>query len=228
MISNFNKAIIFKNTSLHVFDPVGQDAKIISNSIGCDSHRSIQNVGNFTIFYNRKGVYATNGSDVQLISNPVEKFIDAIDQDTVYEICAGVKDNKYYHLFIGDVTVNGTSYTNCELVYDVLQNSWTVNELSHKVTVYCNYTQPTITTTTSTVTTSSSSSSSSSISSSTSSQSTSSSSQTTSSSSSSTSSETTSSSSESSTSESTSSSSETTSSSSSSSETTSSTSITSE
>jgi len=156
-IANFNRVIIFKNSSTHVFDPVGQDAKMISNSIGCDSHRSMQNVGNFTIFYNRKGVYATNGSDIQLISNPVEKFIDAINQDNIFDVCAGAKDNKYYHLFIGDVTVDGESYTNTELVYDVLQNAWTVNELANKVTVYCNYVQPTITTTTSTVTTSSSS-----------------------------------------------------------------------
>ena len=175
IIANFNRAIIFKNSSTHVFDPVGQDAKMISNSIGCDSHRSIANVGNFTIFYNRKGVYATNGSDIQLISNPVEKFIDAVNQDNIFDVCAGTKDNKYYHLFIGDVTVDGTNYTNCELVYDVLQNGWTVNELTHKITVYCNYVQPTVTTTTSTVTTSSSSTSSSSVSYTTSSSSTSSS-----------------------------------------------------
>lgn len=181
--ANFNRAIIFKNTSTHVFDPVGQDAKMISNSIGCDSHRSIQNAGNFTIFYNRKGVYATNGQDIQLISNPVEKFIDAINQDNIFDICAGVKDNKYYKLFIGDVEVDGTDYTNCELAYDVLQNAWTVNELANKVTVYCNYVQPVITTTTSSVTTSSSSQTTSSQSTSSSSQTTSSSSHTTSSSS---------------------------------------------
>ncbi len=155
-IANFNRAIIFKNTSTHIFDPVGQDAKMISNSIGCDSHRSIQNVGGFTVFYNRKGVYVTNGSDIQLISNPVEKFIDAINQDNIYDICAGVKDNRYYHLFIGDVTVDEDSYTNCELIYDTTQNSWTVNELANVVTVYCNYIQPTETTSTSTSSSSSS------------------------------------------------------------------------
>jgi hypothetical protein len=187
-ISNFNKALIFKNTSTHLFDPVGQTSTVISNSIGCDSHRSIQNVANFTIFYNRKGVYATNGQDIQYISAPVEDFINNINQDNIYSICAGVKDNKYYHLFIGDLTVNGTSYTNCELIYDVQQNSWTVNELANVVTVYCNYIQPTATTSTST-SSSSISTSSSSISSSSSSQTTSSSSsssETTSSSSSST------------------------------------------
>lgn len=157
--SNFNRLLVFKNTSTHIFDPVGQDAKMISNSIGCDSHRSIQNIDKFTIFYNRKGVYATNGQEIQLISNPVEKFIQNIDQDNIFDVCAGARDNRYYHLFIGTLTVDGTVYTNCELVYDVLQNSWTTNELAHVVTIYCNYTQPTETTTTSTSSSSSSSSS---------------------------------------------------------------------
>jgi len=187
-ISNFNRAIIFKNTSTHVFDPVGQDAKMISSSIGCDTHRSIQNVGNFTIFYNRKGVYATNSQDIQYISAPVEAFIEAINQDNVFDVCAGMKDNKYYHLFIGDVTVDGTDYTNCELVYDVQQNTWKVNELANTITIYCNYVQPVITTTTSTITSSTSSITTSS--SSSSSESTSSSSESTSSSSESTSSST--------------------------------------
>lgn len=175
-ISNFNKGLIFKNSSIHAFDPVAQTSQVISANIGCDSHRSIQNVNKYTIFYNRKGIYATNGLDLQLISNPVEKYIDAIDQDEIGNVCAGVKENKYYHLFIGDVTVDSTDYTNCELVYDTVQNSWTVNTLNDVIRIYCNYIQPVNTTTTSTtssstisVSSSSSSSSSSSISSSSSS-----------------------------------------------------------
>jgi len=195
IISNFNRLLVFKNTSFHVFDPVGQTSSNISNSIGCDSHRTIVNIDRFTIFFNRKGVYATTGGEPQLISEPVIKFIDAINQDNLGDICAGQRDNRYYHLFIGNVTVNGTNYVNTELVYDIMQNSWTVNELADKVYVYCNYIQPEVTTTTSVSTSSSSSSStistsssSSSISSSTSSISSSSSSVSTSSSSSSSSS----------------------------------------
>ena len=86
-IVNFNRILVFKPTSFHLFDPVGQTSDVISKSIGCDSHRSIVNIGPYTIFYNRKGVYATDGGEPQLISEPVVKFIDAILQDNIGSVC---------------------------------------------------------------------------------------------------------------------------------------------
>jgi hypothetical protein len=98
--------------------------------IGCDSYKSIVNVNGIPYWFNRQGIYRWGGSLPQLVSGKVQLFIDAIDQTKLDEVLA-VNHDFEYRVFIGDVTVEETSYVNCWLCFDARKEKWYVRCTSH-------------------------------------------------------------------------------------------------
>lgn len=116
----FDRLVVFKQFSMWQYDESRRE-KVAD--IGCDSNRSVQKVNGNLYWYNRGGIYMWTGGIPVLISNKVQEYIDAIDQTTIGGIFA-VEDGFEYKLFIGDVTVNGISYTNTWICYDTRRQTF--------------------------------------------------------------------------------------------------------
>lgn len=134
MVPLFDSLMIFKEFSIWEFqvDPKNSPSvlRYITLDVGCTSKRSIVNIGGIVYFFNRKGVYQFTSRYPELISLKVQDFIDAVTDP--YSVVA-FKDGNKYCLYIGDVTVDGTSYPKCLLVYDTLQDTWKIRTLAHAV-----------------------------------------------------------------------------------------------
>lgn len=131
-----NELLIFKETSMHAWDTVR--LRDIA-SIGTSAHRSIKTVNYTTFFFNRDGIYAYTGSVPQLVSRPIQKWIDGITQSALVDVFAMDDENKYYKLFVGSITVDGTTYSNCEIRYSLVDNSFTIYSYFDTFSIYASH-----------------------------------------------------------------------------------------
>lgn len=90
---------------------------------GTTNAETVQVTEGRLLWYNRGGVYMyAGGTEGTLISRPVVDWLDAITDATA--VTGGLDSKGRYCLYIGDVTVNGTAYSDAVLRYDVLINAW--------------------------------------------------------------------------------------------------------
>lgn len=98
---------------------------VLNTNGGTTNKQTIQVSESRMLWYNRGGVYMyAGGTEATLISRPVQDWITAIVDAN--EVTAGLDPRGRYCLCIGDVTLNGTNYSNVILRYDILINSWDV------------------------------------------------------------------------------------------------------
>lgn len=124
LAENSGRLLIFKDNSMFRWSGYSTEADPIID-IGTSSQESVQTINAKTYFFNRYGVYVYDGGMPYLISRKIQKWIDAIDQSTLADATAEV-DNDHYYLSVGDVTVDGTAYTNVVLVYHIPLKAWTI------------------------------------------------------------------------------------------------------
>ena len=124
MKSNWDRLFIFTEYSAYmVTNPPIERKKVWD--VGCSSHRSICNAGEYMIWANRDGVWMSkNGSNPINIAGRVLDFIRFSNMTNSF---AAVVDEEY-HLYIGSVTVNGISYSNCTLIFDIASMTWRLHE----------------------------------------------------------------------------------------------------
>ena len=111
-----DRLIVFKERSMWKYDE--SERKKIAD-YGCDSHRSIQKINNVLYWFNRYGFWRWAGAYPELISAKMQNYIDAIDQANINNVISVQYDGFEYRAFIGDVTVDGTDYTNTWFCWDV-------------------------------------------------------------------------------------------------------------
>lgn len=131
-----NKLLIFKPSSLHTWDGY----RIVdAGNVGTTAHRSVATVDDVTFFYNKhkNKIYAYNGSRPQGISRPIDKWLKGISDKT--NVFAIDDDNEFYKLFVGSVTVNGRTYSNCEIRYAMLDNTFTIYSYYDTFTCYAKH-----------------------------------------------------------------------------------------
>lgn len=181
---NNNRLFLFSRNSFLKWD--GANLITVSDSIGCVSHETIQNIGSWTIWLHDTGVwgYNDNTGQLKMLSRALQPYIQAINQTNLRFSSAGVV-GRQYKLAVGQLadldsltTSTSTSSTS---------TSSTSSSTSSTSTSSTSTSSTSSSTSITTVTTTSTSTSSTSISSTSSSISTSSTSQSTSTSSTSTS-----------------------------------------
>jgi hypothetical protein len=97
----------------------------IPGNFGTTSSETVQNVQGRLVWYNRSGVYIyAGGASPQNIGKRVQDWIEAIIDPR--EVTAGIDDEERYNLYIGDVTVDGTAYSDVVLRYDISLNAWDI------------------------------------------------------------------------------------------------------
>lgn len=123
-----DRLVVFKNNSMWIWDEV---ERIKVANIGCDSHKSIQDINGTLYWFNRDGIWRWDGAKPQLISGKVQPFIEAINQTKLDEVI-GAQNNLEYRLFIGNVSVRGVDYNNCWIVFDIRREKFYIRCTNHK------------------------------------------------------------------------------------------------
>jgi hypothetical protein len=129
---NWDKMIVFTEFSAYMYN---QDEKKKVWDIGCSNHRTIKNSGTHLLWANRDGVWDSTGG---FPNNVAGRVIDFIKFGNPRNFFAEVVDEEYY-LYVGTVTVNGITFTNTRLVYNIPTQTWRIEELYTNMKVFASY-----------------------------------------------------------------------------------------
>ena len=131
---NWDKLFIFTEYSAYMYD---QNTKKKVWDIGCIEHRTIKNLGAHMIWVNRDGVWDSTSGRPMNIAGRILDFVKTAVA-TGNTIFAEVIDDEY-HLYLGDVTVNGIDYFNCSEIYNLATQSWRTAEYHDNFTIFARY-----------------------------------------------------------------------------------------
>lgn len=138
--------LIFKERSMHRWNYSSAFPESLIQ-IGTPSQESVIMGGGLCAFYsnsneNAKGFYITNGSRPVCISQdnnrPIKKWVDAIASATEANI-AGWATDRHFCWSVGDLTVDGETYSNVVLKYNRKLNQWAVRTYPTQFTVFAQY-----------------------------------------------------------------------------------------
>lgn len=99
---NNNRLFLFTKNTFLKWD--GANLITVSDTIGCVSHETIQNIGSWTIWLHTTGVWGYNDTTGQfkLLSRAVDPYIKAINQINLSKTSAGVS-GRIYKLSLGEL-----------------------------------------------------------------------------------------------------------------------------
>lgn len=99
---NNNRLFLYTKNTFLKWD--GANLITVSDTIGCVSHESIQNIGSWTLWLHTTGVwgYNDNTGQLKLLSRAIEPYIRAINQTNLDKASAGVV-GKVYKLSVGEL-----------------------------------------------------------------------------------------------------------------------------
>lgn len=126
---NWDRLVIFTPFSAYIYD---QTFKKKAWDVGCSNHRTIKNAGAYMFWANRDGVWRSTGGRPENIAG---RMIDFIRYATPTNFFAEVVDEEYY-LYVGNVTVNGISYTNTRIVFNLLTETWRIEEMYEDIDAF--------------------------------------------------------------------------------------------
>lgn len=136
--------LIFKRRSMHRWNYASAFPEELVK-IGAYSQESIVMGGGLCAFYSdsnddAKGFYITNGGRPTPISHdsnrPIKKWVDAIGSSATV---AGWATDRVFAWSVGDLTVDGVTYTNVVLRYNRLLNQWSVFSYPNEFKVFAHY-----------------------------------------------------------------------------------------
>jgi hypothetical protein len=130
---NWDQLIIFTEFSAYLYN---QDTKKKSWDTGCINHRTIQNVGAYTIWATKTAVWASTSGRPTPISNDITQLLKN-SNPTGWR--SAVVDREY-HLYVGSTMASGIAYGNCVLIFDTELGYWRWRELANALTAMARYT----------------------------------------------------------------------------------------
>ena len=130
--TNWDKLVIFTPYNSYIYDQT-QLKQFCAQ--GCSNHRTIANCGSYMIWANMDGVWVSTGGQPQQIAGEVIDFIRNGNPANFY---ATVVD-EVYHLYVGTVTVNGITYSNCTLKFNIGISTWEWREYSGNFQAFAPY-----------------------------------------------------------------------------------------
>ena len=128
---NWDRMMAFTNQKAYIYD--GSSFKQVWDRGAY--HRTIKNNGQYMVFCDQTNVWLTTGGQPVAIGG---KVIDFIRNGTPSSFFAEVVDEEY-NLYVGTVTVNGLTWTNCKLTYNFATQSWRWRELHDDISVFAKY-----------------------------------------------------------------------------------------
>ena len=132
MGSNWDRLVVFTEHRAWMYD---QTIWKHVWDVGCSNHRTIHSQGPYMFWADYDGVWRSTGGQPENIAGPV---IDFIRNGNPRNFFATIVDEEY-RLYVGTVTVDGVSYANCELTYNIPTSMWRWREFADNFTVYARY-----------------------------------------------------------------------------------------
>lgn len=138
--------LFFKERSLHRWNFSSAFPESLVQ-IGTPSQESVVQSGGLVFFYSNssddaKGFYVTNGGRPQSISKDtsrtINKFVQAISSSNEADIAAVATDSTILWS-VGDLTVDGETYTNVVFRYNRVLNQWSIHSYPTRFMVFANY-----------------------------------------------------------------------------------------
>ena len=138
--------LIFKERSMHRWNFSSAFPESLVQ-IGTPSQESVVMGGGLCAFYSNsnesaKGFYITNGDRPICISQdnnrPIKKWVDAIAAASEANV-AGWATDRYFAWSVGDLTVDGETFSNVVLKYNRLLNQWSMRTYPSEFRVFANY-----------------------------------------------------------------------------------------
>lgn len=133
LAENWDYLIIFTATSAYYYN---QSSKKKLWERGCSNHRTIKKTDSYLIWADGDGVYVS--ANLGRPQNIAGNVIDFIRGSTPANYFAELVDEEY-HLYVGDVTVDGVAYTNVDLIFNFPTSSWRWEELTDEMTIFARY-----------------------------------------------------------------------------------------
>ncbi len=132
LATNWDRLVVFTAYRAYMYD---QASFKQTWDYGCSNNRTIKNSGPYMMWANFDGVWVSTGGQPQNVSGEV---IDFIRGATPANFFAEIIDEEY-HLYVGNVTVDGIAYTNCVLTYNIPLSAWRWRELADNATIFARY-----------------------------------------------------------------------------------------
>lgn len=135
---NFNRLLIFKEESLWRYDT--NTLAQIAGAVGTNNNRTIQNVGGWTIYFHKTGVYGIDSSQVIKLSRDIQPIIDGVASTELEKMCSYV-DGDNYCIYFGDINndVENIHIERCMGVFNTALNKWRLKTLAHRPTIFAKY-----------------------------------------------------------------------------------------
>lgn len=130
--AHMGRLIVFTNDNAYVYDRTSFKE---AWSYGCTNHRTIKKSGSYLLWANNDGVFLSTGGQPQNIGGEI---IDFIRNGNPKDFFAEIVD-EVYHLYVGTVTVNGVTYSNCVKKFNIATSTWEGREYYNTITAFGRY-----------------------------------------------------------------------------------------
>lgn len=130
--SGFDRLVVFTDSTTYFYD---QAQKKQVFEIGCSNHRTIQGHISYMIFGNSDGVWMTTGGQPQNISGKISNLLKASNHKNWFSSLI----DEEYNLYLGNVTLDGVTYTNTLATYNIPTNTWRWRELGSTLTIMAKF-----------------------------------------------------------------------------------------
>ncbi len=140
IIKNNNTLLLHKSARRQIYRWNGVTLVDSATNTGMTSTQAYAQSEDIGFWNNRLGIYAYNGGNPQIISNPIQNMIDGIHGNN-YGTMPGEVHVYNYYLAVGDTSdaFVGNTLNNSIFKYDVRLNNWGVWTLNHKPTAFNSY-----------------------------------------------------------------------------------------
>jgi hypothetical protein len=126
--------LIFKDNGLFRFNNRSTDPDRVI-PVGCSSQESVCAGDRVLTFWNRQGAWLTDGQKVKNISKRIRQWTDAVSDASLSSV-ATATDGEHFLYSVGDVTKDGTTYSNVVFRYSISTNEWAVYSYAKRFTFF--------------------------------------------------------------------------------------------
>lgn len=132
MSENWDRLVVFTEHSGWFYD---QSIWKKAWDTGCSAHRTIANKGPYMYWCDYDNIWRSSGGQPEAIGGPV---VDFIRNGSPRDFFACIVDEEY-RIYIGEATVNGVTYSNCELTFNIPTQTWRWREYADNFIIYAPY-----------------------------------------------------------------------------------------
>lgn len=101
-------------------------------TVGCSSHRTIKSTSAYMIWVNNDGIWISTGGQPQNVGGNVADFIKAASMRSSFATLV----DEIYSLYLGNVTVDGVSYSNLEINLHIPTSTFWLREYASPLAMF--------------------------------------------------------------------------------------------